>query len=222
MTHAFDNILALVENNKSQITHAANTTQAEKDRHFDEFKRFLECHGVTKGDIKDATIITIDGVKSLQTIAIAFIAIVGSLIQFGFTRGLTWNNGTTIALAVSGVLGIISLYFGFKAIGSVTDSVNAAKETDQQPWPTKESKYYKNLNWWKNGQSILGLLALLAFGLSLAVFPITPRTDLQPVTAGQVVEIKSWKSLELRSGSLAVNIGVVQETDGASLKIQAQ
>lgn len=178
-------------------------------------------------DFREATKMAVDASKTLFQIAIAvFVALLG-FAQFALRSGQALTSWPVQLLGLAALFTFLSMCLGFYATGRAFKRAEGREPADE-PWSTKPIR--KQLL----GQSLLGVLALLAFAGSTALWNapsdsgallITlPEGSTRQATREAPLILKGrWSQLELRQeGEFALSLGNVPPDQTRSLAIQVR
>jgi hypothetical protein len=152
-------VITFLEANKATLWTEATTREAW----LAEAKvRLQPCRSAD--DKKEATKLAVETAKMLLTIALAVLAVTGTLFQFAHTNGVPWFSGTTWMFALTVLLLLVSMASGFKAISGAYKRANGTLDPSGLAWDSDKHKAALGL------QSYLGGLALITLIIGLVLW----------------------------------------------------
>jgi hypothetical protein len=168
-------------------------------------EKFKKLTARSSDDRKEAAKIAVDASKTLIAIAVAVFVAMGGFIQFARNSGLEWSDRPIILFGVAAVFVLVSMMYGFVAIGSTYKRAEGREQEGGTPWSTRAIA--PKLNW----QSYIGLAALGVFALGILTWGLLPTSKAQLtlsissatpallLTAGPLTFEGAWTSLKISS-----------------------
>ena len=157
-----------------------------------------------------AVSMAVDASKALVSIAIAFFVAMGGFIQFAISHDLKWNSTPVIFLAVAALLALISMIFGFNAIGNAFRRGEGRIDAEGPAWTTTPLKAYLTR------QSYAGLGAMAAFGLALFLWDspqstggvsIHPTSAVSAPASNRKIRLEGeWSRLTVQRGAMSITL----------------
>lgn len=135
--------------------------------------RLIQARKDAKEDARAAVLIALDASKSLITIAIAFFAALGAFVLNYRASNQASFSWPMALLGLSAVMTIASMIAGFNAVGKAYKRAQKGPDAEGLQWATRP------LAPSLGAQSLLGLAALVCFGLAVVFWEARPSTALE-------------------------------------------
>jgi hypothetical protein len=218
MTDRYAAALTTLDRHRDEL----GTTADARDKYLLEIRKAFEwLNDRQPEDFRLAATMAVDSAKSLLSIAIAVFVALGGFIQYGLSHDLHWWSASIIFLGAGEILAVLSMVFGFNAIGKAFKRGEGREAIGQIAWSTEPLRSF--LQW----QSYLGLGTLVAFGFAIifwqpsstpVAFSVGPAALAQTGNANLRFE-GQWSSLLLRQGNLSITLGPVPSGQTASFEV---